>query len=513
MRRFVAALPQTGAPTRRLRGHDGGKNPLVSAVFPRQFAAHGVRPQRLGFSVTPAIDDTGGMTEHGRSRDELSQSWLVRLRFAAVAGQAVAVIVAGQVLHVRLPTFWLWMLIGAALLSNVYLSLAWRRRPASQGLVAAVLAFDVVVLTGLLYLTGGPFNPFSFLYLVYISLATVLLRARLTWALVALSLVCSALLFMGHVPLEVPSAEPATAHGAHMHPGHGHGSPAAQATGDPSEHMGWHLWGMWVAFGVAAAYIVYAQIRVLSALARRDDELAEARERAARQERVVSLATLAGGAAHELASPLSTIAVVAGEMERELVARAAGEDLVEDMRVIRAQIAECRLILDQMAAQAGTSAGEELSRARVSELVGHALAGIPDRPRVERDLGSLGDAELAVTRRALEQALRVLVRNAQDASPEDKPVQLRVSQRGDDLAFDVSDQGVGMSADVLARAGEPFFTTKPPGKGLGLGLFLCRAVIESLGGKFDLRSQHGQGTTASILIPTRQVTPSTREGA
>lgn len=423
------------------------------------------------------------MTGKVESRDDLGLAWLMRLRLAAVGGQAVAVIVTSDVLHVALPLAAVWTLIGIAAASNVYLLIKWQRNaPASERFLAGVLAFDVLVLTGLLFLTGGPFNPFSFLYLVYISLATVLLRARYTWALVGLSLICSALLFTGHLPLKMP----------------------AEANAN-SQHMNWHLWGMWVAFGVAAAYIVYAQIRVLSALARRDEELAAARHRAAQQERLASLATLAGGAAHELASPLSTIAVVAEEIQRQLETRDDNDDLIADMGVIRAQIDDCREILNQMAAQAGASAGEEVGRARVADLVDLAMSGLAEAPPVRLDLGQAGDAELAVTRRALAQALRVLLRNAQDASPPDEAVDVHVRRRDDGLAFEVRDRGTGMSPEVLARAGEPFFTTKQPGKGLGLGLFLCRAVIDSLGGRVDLDSQEGHGTTATIVIPTARV--------
>jgi len=417
------------------------------------------------------------MADGFSSRGTLNLAWLIRLRFGAVAGQALAVLVSHQLLGVPLPQLYLWSLIGVELISNLVLA-AWSGRGAAprEPVLAAVMALDVLVLTGLLYLTGGPFNPFSFLYLVYISLATVLLRARYTWMLVGLSLACSGLLFLDHVELRLPAV-------SHQ------------------EHMRWHLWGMWVAFGVAAAYIVYSQIRVLQALARRDAELAEARDRAARHERLVSLATLAGGAAHELASPLSTIAVIAGELERELVARRAGGDLVDDIRLVRTELAACRRILDQMATQAGESAGEEVSPASVADLVGHALDGLPDRPALVTELGAWGGARLAVTRRALAQALRVLLRNAQDATTGETPVTLRVDCRAGMLRFEIRDQGAGMSGDVLARAGEPFFTTKPPGRGMGLGLFLCRAVVESLGGQLELESQAGSGTTAAIVIP------------
>ncbi len=173
------------------------------------------------------------MADRISSRDTLNLAWLIRLRFGAVAGQALAVLVSHQLLDVPLPQLWLWTLIAIELASNLALA-GWSRRGSAprEAVLAAVMSLDVLVLTGLLFLTGGPFNPFSFLYLVYISLATVLLRARYTWMLAGLSLACSGLLFADHVPLRLPAV-------SHQ------------------EHMRWHLWGMWVAFGVAAAYIVY----------------------------------------------------------------------------------------------------------------------------------------------------------------------------------------------------------------------------------------------------------------
>ena len=433
---------------------------------------------------------TAGL-EREHARAPLNLAWLIRLRWGAIVGQAIAVLVTAQVVGVPLPGLWMWSLIGLELSSNVYLVARSRRGfRAGETALAGILGLDVLILTGLLYLTGGPFNPFSFLYLIYISLAVVLLRAQLTWALAGLSLACSAALFVGHEPLALP----ATTH---------------------DDYMRWHLWGMWVALGVAAAYIVYSQVRVLQALTRRERELAEARDLAARQERLASLATLAGGAAHELASPLSTVAVVARELELELSARGAGDDLVEDVRLMRAEIQQCRRILEQMSAQAGESAGEGTAPSSIEELVREALDGIPEVPPVAIDLGAAAGKPLSVTRRALAQALRVLVRNAQDACADGGVVELAVDLSDRALTFRVRDEGSGMDPEVLARAGEPFFTTKQPGQGLGLGLFLCRAVVERLGGQVELRSDRGRGTTASLVLPARAWQPSAEaaEGA
>src|SRR5262249_26564536 len=147
----------------------------------------------------------------------------------------------------------------------------------------------------------------------------VMLPPRLGWALVGLSLACSAALFVHHVPLA----------GAHEH----HHVPGMKMDG-ASSGFDWHLRGMWVALGVAASFIVYFLRRVALELAERERQLATARERIARSERLASLATLAAGAAHELGSPLGTIAVAARELERSLAQRENEGSLRDDARLI-----------------------------------------------------------------------------------------------------------------------------------------------------------------------------------
>jgi two-component system sensor histidine kinase RegB len=103
--------------------------------------------------------------------------------------------------------------------------------------------------------------------------------------------------------------------------------------------------------------------------------------------------------------------------------------------------------------------------------------------------------------RAIGQALRSLITNAQDASGASHEIVVAGSIRAEVLAIDVIDRGPGMSAELLARIGEPFFTTKQPGRGLGLGLYLARAVIESIGGVMLIESEPGSGTRVTVTIP------------
>lgn len=402
------------------------------------------------------------------ARAAVNATWLRNLRWAQVAGQIATVIAATRLVAAPLPWTALVLLVAAGAATNFALELWLRRGPEVHDWhLAGVMAVDVLLLTALLYCTGGPLNPFGFLYLVQIALATVIVPAAYSWALVVLSFVGYGLLLEWHRPLVI------------------------------SERA--HTVGMWVALGVAAAFIVTFLRRVTTALAERERELADARNLTARQERLASLATMAAGAAHELATPLGTVALVAKELERHL--DASGQPaLIEDARLIRQQVGRCRAILDQMAGGAG-AAGESLTTATVIEVVEEALTAARPEPRVVRQLGETARTPIRLPVRAVSQALRSLITNAQDASGPSAEVVVTAAIRADVVAIDVVDRGPGMSAEVLARIGEPFYTTKQPGRGMGLGLFLARAVFESIGGALHIDSRPGQGTRVTVTVP------------
>jgi two-component system sensor histidine kinase RegB len=413
-------------------------------------------------------------------QNETNLPWLLRLRWGALAGQLVTIIVVRYVMHSPLPIASLFGLLAISLLTSV----AWRLRP--PGLVirsswlGATMVLDILVFSGLLFFTGGPMNPFSFLYLVPIALATVILGSRWTWALVALSLAASATLFFWHQPLVL---------------GESH-----------AEHMLLHLQGMWVAFGVGAAFIVYFLHHIRLALAERETELQASRNLVARQERLAALATLAAGAAHELSTPLATIAVVAKELERAVaqpaVETGASSHIAEDVKLVRTQVDRCRAILDRMCVDAGEMRGERLAPATVDELVAGSLAGLPTEVAVRADVDpALSAVSLHVPARAIAEAIRGVLKNAQDASPPGAAVDLIVRRTDGAIDFAVADRGPGMPRAVLDRVGEPFFTTKPLGRGMGLGLFLARTVVERIGGSLRLDSHVGRGTTAIVRVP------------
>lgn len=408
-------------------------------------------------------------------------SWLVRLRWFAVASQALTILVAGQLLAMDLAAGRLYAIIGLTAVSNVVCTLYLRRKPTvHEWTLAALMAFDFVLLTALLHAAGGPSNPFTVLFLVHIALAAVVLKPSYAWSLAALAATCFGALFA------LPS-DAGNAANMHLHRHHDHAA------------MNLHLQGMWVAFAVAAFVLAYFVTRVTGDLERQRAEAAAAQARALRNEKLASLATLAAGAAHELATPLATIAVVAKELERELTQNGAAPTNAEDARLIRDEVERCKHILEQMASDSGESSGEAFTTISVRELIERTLQDLGGRERVLVELKT--DATLEVPTTVLARALRGLVRNALQASTE--VVTLRAEQRGPHVALEVHDRGTGMSAEVLASVGEPFFTTKPPGQGMGLGVFLARALCDRLGGKVELSSKLGEGTSVRVVLPHR----------
>lgn len=433
-----------------------------------------------------------GQPDSSDARSHVSLRWLIRVRWGAAVGQLATLLIADWALGLALPLAPLFAIVAVAAATNLAATRMLQRSPAdgaertvSSGLLAgSLLAIDTLLLTISLALTGGPQNPFSVFYLVYITLAAVVLGARWTWFLTVLA-ACSygsLFLYLMTRPPEVP--------------------------GDHSTHIAVglsHLQGMWWAFLLAASLTAYFVVKLSSAIERRDRELALMREQALRHERLASLTTLAAGAAHELSTPLATIAVVTGEIERALEQDRTGalpDALLTDARLIRAELQRCRAILDRMAAQAGETVGEMPAPVSVSALVADALRALPpdEAARVKVDAPETV-AMLTVPGRGVVTALVSLLRNAMDASDQPKAVTLAAAADNGIVRLTVRDWGSGMAPDVLARAGEPFFSTKPAGAGMGLGLFLTRALAERLGGALRLESAPGSGTAATLELP------------
>ena len=348
-------------------------------------------------------------------------------------------------------------------------------RPVANARVeATLLVFDALALTGLLMLSGGPSNPFSALYFVQVTLAAILLRGFGPWLVWAAASTGYALLFV---------VDLGSSNTAHHHP----------APGSTDALFASHLYGMFIAFAVSAAVITLFVSRLSDSLREQSQELAVTRDRVSQVQRAASLTTLAAGAAHELGSPLATIAVVARELERKADGEAA-----DDARVIREEVERCKSILESMSRAAGTVAGEAPIRFPVNALLVE-LSEAWSRPQPLQLEPSGDEGTVAILpRRALKQTLQVLLDNASDASGPNAPIVLAFRDR----SFQVIDHGAGMSAKVVERATDPFFSTKEPGKGMGLGLYLAQTTVDAMGATFSIESEPGRGTVATIELPS-----------
>ncbi|MEQ1508268.1 MAG: ATP-binding protein, partial [Myxococcota bacterium] len=343
------------------------------------------------------------------------------------------------------------------------IALEWR---SGEAALFAVFVADTGLLTMLLAGSGGDSSPFALLYVFPVAVGALLVRPALTWALYALATACYASLFW---------LAPANLHD--------HGPQAMHA----------HLVGMFVAYALTAGLMAFAVGRVRAERALADARLAEVQQIEARNQRLASLATLAAGAAHELMTPLSTILVVAGELERSLVEPRHREDLA----LVREEVARCREIVASMSADVGTARGEATRPIGLRALLASALDD--EGVRVTAD-----DAVVAVPVDLIGQVIRRLVGNARDAAGPDGEITVTGRKVDDRLEIVVADRGPGMAPDVLIRATEPFFTTKDAGLGRGLGLYFVDSVVTQLGGQLQLVSAVGRGTTVTLHLPQEQ---------
>lgn len=433
-------------------------------------------------------------------RLRLNLSWLLKLRWAALALQVAALLGVSVGLRIELPVAALAVPWCVLAVTNAVGAWAVRhQRGLTEATLGGLMLLDVALLTVVLYLTGGPHNPFTILYLANIVLAAVTLKPVWSWSLALMSIVCYGGLFVRYTPLSAIEM-------GHGHHAHGGGAGSLAGMESMASGAALHVQGMFVAFAVTALLIALIITRVTRALGALEAEIADARQAKARADRIEGLAALAAGAAHELATPLSTVAVVVRELERALE-RGEGSkaEWMEDLGVVRGELARCRAILDRMAYKAGQGAGEQWRSVTVAELIEASLQGLPDREAVSIALPeAVGALALRMPAQALQQALRAVIHNALEVTPPGGSVRLSGAHTRDTLTLTFRDDGPGMPPEVLARVGEPFFTTKEVGQGTGLGIFLTRAVIERVGGTLTFDSTPGQGTRVVVTLPAQR---------
>ncbi len=343
------------------------------------------------------------------------------------------------------------------------------------------LLIDIGALTVLLYFSGGSTNPFVSLYLIPLIIAATVLPWHYTWIMATASIICYTLLLFYYVPLP-----------------HNH-------TDDHSRHMfefNLHVAGMWLTFVLSTLLITGFIVKMSTSIRDRDKELAKSRERSLQNEQIIALGTLAAGAAHELGTPLSTMAIIAHELKQDYP---DDSEFQHNMQILRDQIELCKQTLTQLLANAGQARAEEAN----GEPVDHFLKKVIDkwqliRPSVKFTYQCKGvrPAPLIMNTQLLSQSILNLLNNAADASVDQ--VNVNSDWDHDLLHLEILDDGEGLNSEVMERAGEAFFTNKGPGKGFGIGLFLANTNIERFGGSVRLFNRPEGGACTHVTLPIMQ---------
>jgi two-component system sensor histidine kinase RegB len=401
--------------------------------------------------------------------DSLRQ--LLVLRGVAVAGQSAA-IAASLALGVALPVVPMVLVVAALVAVNAALWLRLRHATVtSHREVFLHLALDLAAVTLLLMLAGGPANPFQLLLLVHVVLVALLLPGALAVPMVALVLACFAFIGRWHAPLVM-------ADGGAL-PG------SLQSI------------GRWMSFVLTAVVAAWFVARISATLREHERLLGVAAQKAANDETVVRIGALAAGAAHELATPLTTIAILVDEIRQD----AADPGVRRDAEVIATQVGACRQTLGNLTAAARHArvAGEREPVDRYLEgIAAHCRAIRPDLLLTHCWQGDM-PVPLIAPDPALRQAIMILLNNAADASPAE--VEMSGHWDVESVRVTIADRGAGVPTGALEKLGHVFFTTKLPGQGTGLGGLLAATTVRQLGGTLRWSNRPGGGTRVDLVLP------------
>jgi two-component system sensor histidine kinase RegB len=399
---------------------------------------------------------------------------LVLLRWLAIGGQTISVLFVEFGLGFPLPLLECLLLIGASAAFNLFLVLRFGAAHRPSSLFAAVqIAFDLLQLSGLLALTGGLQNPFSLLLLAPVSVSASILPQRWTFAIALLTAGLASILAVWHLPLPW----------------------------QPGEQLGFNrvfVIGIWVSIVSGVAFVSAYTSRVAHEARQIADALAATELALSRREQLSALDGLAAAAAHELGTPLSTIALAAKEMRADAP---PGSDLAADVELIIEQAARCRAILAKLR-NLGEEGGDPFAAVPLNDLLAEVTRPHENRGKAilfDTESGT-GPAPVFIRSVGLLYGLGNLIENATDFARE--TVRIESAWDADTVTVTITDDGAGFPPELITRLGEPYLTTRPrdpqgqnahqPG-GLGLGIFIAKTLLERTGAR--LAFDNADGTT------------------
>jgi len=401
---------------------------------------------------------------------------LLFMRGILITCQLLLVLISLFYDGIALPLAQVMVVITLYILVNaISLVLLLRSRGLTERVYFGQLLADVMFLTVLLYYSGGYTNPFVSLYLLPLIVVATTLDKRYAWTMSAAVLSCYTLMVFAYHPLFVME-----------------GQRVDQFAGF---HL--HLLGMWFSFALSVGLIVFFIMRMSLNIRQRDMRLAEMHEAAERDSHILALGAMAAGAAHELGTPLATMAVVSHELACDF---ADNKEVSEQTAILKHELARCKEVLSQLSISTGQLRAEGGRSITFDRYIRDAVTRWQlMRPQAEVRLEQRGEGEVPalIADITLTQALYNLLNNAADAA--DRGMVIRFGWDEQQLWLEVYDQGDGFPAYVLEHAGQPEISNK--GSGRGLGLFLSFAVVDRLGGKLELCNPDQGGACARIVLP------------
>jgi two-component system sensor histidine kinase RegB len=342
---------------------------------------------------------------------------------------------------------------------------------------------DIAALSVLFYFSGGYSNPFIWMYLLPITVAAVALRAAYAWLIASLSITCYTLLMFYHVPLSH----------LHLH---------ARMDGQGSVQLDIHLVGMWIGFVVSSIIVAIFIARIGQNLRDYDKVIAAVREKALESERMLALGALATSAAHELGTPLATMAVVSKELSQEYTNQPA---LLKQLEILQKQVSRCKEILSSITRSAGQTRVDAVQGLPISEFILEAIQRWRDtRPATELvvNMPSATEAPIILLDRTLTQAILNLLDNAADESPERIIFEAEWTEKI--LIIQIRDFGRGLSAETKRQLGTPFFTSKNE-EGMGLGVYLTQTTLARYDGELSLNNHAEGGVLTIVKLPLEKL--------
>ncbi|MFN4164448.1 MAG: ActS/PrrB/RegB family redox-sensitive histidine kinase [Ferrovibrio sp.] len=422
------------------------------------------------FGALPASDDAGMDQMSGRVRLQT----LVLLRWIAIVGQLLAILFVHFGLNFRLPLLPALGIVGVSALLNILLFVVYptAKRLSEIG-AAGYLAFDLLQLGLLLFLTGGIDNPFALLILVPVTVSATILTLRSTVLLGLVAFTLAVLLTLYHLPL--PWSDPA-------------------ALAMPPLYR----WGHLMALVLGTLFIAAYAWQVAEEARRMSDALAATQLALAQEQQVSALGSLAAAAAHELGSPLGTIAVVVKELGRDTP---ADNPIAEDLALLQSQVERCRDILARLSRRPSANAdAEAFSDLGIANLI--EVAAQPWR-RANIDfavtLNGAGTAPNLPRRPEIIHGLSNLLQNAMEFAR--TRVTVEVGWDDKQIRLLILDDGPGMNVDILSALGEPYVTSRPDSGGMGLGVFIAMNLLRRSGAGVTFANRPGGGTQVAVIWP------------